>query len=1020
MTEQPIGIPFSEPGFNEGADPYALQPGAMVLAQNVRWRKAGRFSRRYGLASVGTSVRTGSTAMTSAPIPQVITEFRGNRVVGTGGILYHSAPGLAWSEGDRIGQFTPRRIDAIARHELDGPVISPAAAYISGYQLVAWARGAGVGYTLSDDYGNVLLTGVRASGDQPRVIAVGSSFVLTYRDTTGTGRDIYGLRITPSTLSVSAATLIATTQNASDRYDAAPFDGSSTQFLFAYRNAATTSRATLVTASTFAIAAGQNSTHANAAVVLGIFGTSGENIYLAVVEETTPRLQVEAFNAALSASTGGPTTVDSNGYYDQPSFCRESATSVRLCWARNDPTFTRGWNVMQHCSVSSAAVLGAVQSHYNVRPASRPFDATATRFRCWVSTIRYLTTSIQFERYALVTFEADAGTYYGHIELVTEPGSATYENTGSAVNIFDLPAVVSGLDYSVPLEVALKRSSPGTTGLEVTTGIDLFRFYAATNARDAHRPAVEAAGALHIGGGVTIEHTGGSGSAQRLAGVENGFLHPPVIWTAALVAGGSLTSGATYQYCAVFEAIDPTTGRRHRSAPSNIVAVSPSGGNLSARIYFHTLGLSGRLLKSDQPVSVHIYRTLANGAQFQRVTSAILAPGGSGLVVGFDNHLDTLADTTVGDEEFLYVLGGVLQNDMAPSHRFSVRGGGRVWLGGLFRENFVGFSKVIVPGEPLQFVEADQFRLQLPEPVTGLGYMDGSLVIFTEQGVYLTSGDGPNDNGAPAFGDPQRLPTDVGCTDWRTVQEVPQGLLFQSARGFYLLPRGFGPPVFVGGAVQNSLATSYADCYGVGRTAKPSGQGESTVTFLMGTGGGGDAGFVWDCSLGRWVSVDTYDTEYTAAGSFGYGFAVCPSDMSSIRYQAGSSAWRDNTAAFECHLRTGAIHPFNFGGHGRVRKITFMGEYRGAGSLNARVTLDGKTQHTLAATAIGQVNGVALSQGNKWWFEWELPSPQHCSNIDIEVWDSATTTSEGLAFNGLVLHVIPDTASKRLGAGQRA
>jgi hypothetical protein len=309
--------------------------------------------------------------------------------------------------------------------------------------------------------------------------------------------------------------------------------------------------------------------------------------------------------------------------------------------------------------------------------------------------------------------------------------------------------------------------------------------------------------------------------------------------------------------------------------------------------------------------------------------------------------------------------------------------------------------------------------------VTGLGWLDGSLVIFCEHSIYVVSGDGPDRQGAGAFGTPQRLPADIGCTDWRTVREVPQGLLFQSARGFYLLPRGFGAPVFQAD-IQEQLSDGYSYCFGAGRHDERR-FGESSLVYLMALGEeifeGENIGLVYNLDSGKWVSVDTYAETYSLIGTWQNQLAVATDTLSALAYAFGQN---DSTYA-ETHVRTGQFHPFGFGGYGRVQEIVVHCEYRATAYLGIRVVIDG-----VASTAVEKlpspdtrcfdVNGTALSTGEKWFYRWQNPKIEG-NTFEVEVWDARDdvlgSNAEGIAFNGISLLVDPEEGHKPLGSGNR-
>src|SRR5262249_17227630 len=150
----------------------------------------------------------------------------------------------------------------------------------------------------------------------------------------------------------------------------------------------------------------------------------------------------------------------------------------------------------------------------------------------------------------------------------------------------------------------------------------------------------------------------------------------------------NLLPGATYQFCAVYEQTDEL-GRRHSSAPSNIVAITAPDATTKFTLTISTTELSERELASlAHRTVIHVYGTEGNGSVFDRVppnTGAPLAwgdPSLSSLCVNW-----TFAggnDTKIARARILYTEGGVKPNAPAPAHRFAARGNGRVVLGGLF------------------------------------------------------------------------------------------------------------------------------------------------------------------------------------------------------------------------------------------------------------------------------------------------------------------------------------------------
>jgi hypothetical protein len=70
--------------------------------------------------------------------------------------------------------------------------------------------------------------------------------------------------------------------------------------------------------------------------------------------------------------------------------------------------------------------------------------------------------------------------------------------------------------------------------------------------------------------------------------------------------------------------------------------------------------------------------------------------------------------------------------------------------------------------------------------------MDGRLFVFKRDGVFVVDGDGPSEGGVAGneFSPPQRLATEYGCVDHRSLVVTSDGIMYLSSRGIELLTRG--------------------------------------------------------------------------------------------------------------------------------------------------------------------------------------------------------------------------------------
>lgn len=289
---------------------------------------------------------------------------------------------------------------------------------------------------------------------------------------------------------------------------------------------------------------------------------------------------------------------------------------------------------------------------------------------------------------------------------------------------------------------------------------------------------------------------------------EIGFLHGPPAPTISASATTSTTPAAgTYLYKAVYQWVDEF-GRRHQSTPSPPVSFTADGAHCVQIVVYVIQCTQRQSRNSAQAVELILYRTVAGGTQFHETTMRTTID--SALNARAVTFTDDLADSNIDENAFLYTDGGVLANDIAPSCQFACRSEERVWFGGLWDPTIIQCSKLIVPSEPIQTPESDAFRVQLLRPCTGLSYMDGQVIAFAKDAIFLISGDGPNDQGNGGFA-VRPLTLTLGCLDYRSILETEDGVLFQGTRGIYLIPRGFAPPQFIGDPIQDTYATLSAD-----------------------------------------------------------------------------------------------------------------------------------------------------------------------------------------------------------------
>jgi len=279
------------------------------------------------------------------------------------------------------------------------------------------------------------------------------------------------------------------------------------------------------------------------------------------------------------------------------------------------------------------------------------------------------------------------------------------------------------------------------------------------------------------------------------------------------------------QFVAVYEKWD-AAGQLHQSAPSvptNVyvpVYTATGGGIIPASSpvppsAVFTVGVQNLFLTQKEflggNVSLAIYQTQSDQSLFYRITNPtapLLNASQSLTNTTFVANQPDSPSAAIGSTSSpisglssnapLYTTGGVYENDTPPCAKFVCNSQDRIFLGGLEQDNTIAFSKPFQYGQGLGF--SDQQSITINSNIgqtacgamTGLGVMDGNTIIFQENAVQYISGTGPTVIGSgQAFSNAQLVAssTVVGCRDPGSIALTPNGFIFKSSQGWYLLNR---------------------------------------------------------------------------------------------------------------------------------------------------------------------------------------------------------------------------------------
>jgi hypothetical protein len=155
--------------------------------------------------------------------------------------------------------------------------------------------------------------------------------------------------------------------------------------------------------------------------------------------------------------------------------------------------------------------------------------------------------------------------------------------------------------------------------------------------------------------------------------------------------------------------------------------------------------------------------------------------------------VDSYADSQLRVKESNPENEGRLPSTAPPAATIILAGYSRIFLAGIADDPYsFWYSLERGDGEVAGFHSGNRVTLSAEGgAITGLGFLNGALVVFQERRVSLLTGSGFDNNGlGENYGPPQILHADLGATSADLIASHPQGLVFFSQKGWKLLDRG--------------------------------------------------------------------------------------------------------------------------------------------------------------------------------------------------------------------------------------
>ena len=940
LNKMPIDISFAK-GLDTKTDPKRVPIGNFTRLENIVFQKGGLLQKRNGF---------GRLSDLPNPDYSYLTTLNGNLTAVGDNIASFDLSSDSWVSKGSFQQVSlstlPLIRNSLNQSQCDAAV-SPNGLVCTVYIETNGASATNK-YSIADATTgqNIIapsaipVSSGTVSGGM-RVVCLGNNFVLFFTNTIG---GVSHLQYVPIPSFNPTAPLAASDVDIATSY--VPASGLSWDVAvagsYAYIAYDTTSggqsvkiaslSTSLVLSSPAVFSTGPGNTATSVSVTPDMSIPSSPVIYVTFYNDAT----LKAYTASVSSTLGvitAPTQV-----YTSPTFHVANVTSVAwsgVCQIFFDiaNVYTFGdhpaTNFIQTCRFSGMANPTLTTVIRSVGLASKAFLMGGVPFFLAAFSSPYQPT------YFLIN-----GTGTSASPIIA--AKLAYSNGGGYLTQ-GLPQVnVSGTSVSIPylFKDSIQAVNKDTN---VASGTQVAGIYAQTGIKMAtisFAPSLDTAEIgqdLHLSGGFLWMYDG------YLPVEHSFFLWPDTDITSPTgTALGTTTLGASmalqqYYYQFVYSWAD-NQGNIFRSAPSIPVTVTLSGAQNSVILNIPTLRCT---MKTANPVKIEVYRWSAQQEEYYEVTS-VTAPILNDTTVDSVTVTDTFSDATILGNALIYTTGGVVEDVNAPASSIMDLFDNRLWLVDAEDPNLLWYSKSVIEATPVEM--SDLFTMYVAPstaaqgstgPITALEPMDDKLIIFKKNAIYYINGTGPDNTGANSQYSPISFITStIGCANEKSIVFTPNGLLFQSDKGIWILGRGLDTS-YIGAPVesltQSAMVTSVVNV-----------PGTCQVRFCLDSG----VTLMYDYYYGQWSSF----TGVPSVSSCLYRGLHTIINAEGQVYQETPGTYLDGSNPVLVAFQTGPIRLGDLQNYQRAYSFHLLGTYMTPHKLVVTATYDygdGPSQTTI-------------------------------------------------------------------------
>jgi hypothetical protein len=362
----------------------------------------------------------------------------------------------------------------------------------------------------------------------------------------------------------------------------------------------------------------------------------------------------------------------------------------------------------------------------------------------------------------------------------------------------------------------------------------------------------------------------------------------------------------------------------------------------------------------------------------------------------------------MANNELEYTAGGVLSNIPPPANSIITTYNNRAVVSGMSDPLLLWYSQSVIDNSNLNTVPT-QFCAELTVsldprggPITALGVLNQTLIIFKYNNIFSLQGNGPSATGNNNdYGDPVLVTSDVGCINVNSVVIVPNGLMFQSVKGIYLIDQALNLS-YIGSPVEdfNSLTITSA----VLNTTN------NQVIFTTSNG----LALVFDYFHQQWSTW----TNHYVADSIIYNNVFTYLTASGQVYVQNSSKFTDGSSPIYLSFTLPDLAFAGLQGYQSVFKFFILGTFKSPHSLLVNIAYDYRDNYTQTDIVTPQPMSLPWGGAGHWgdetfWggtyqlymFRVDL-NIQKCTAIRLNITDTQSGAyGEGYAISSIVFEV---------------